>query len=132
MLLHFDVNGGHFLRGSYSPDYIDHLLKKRNSTERGLELCIRIESLIAVLSLCIACYSLGYNRGKHDAKTEKMIALNLSILSDHFLFIKYQVTVISVAPFSIIIISISFFMSRLTPYKLNILLSVIVQRLAGH
>ncbi len=32
---------------------------------------LTIESLIAVLSLCIACYSLGYNREKYDAKTEK-------------------------------------------------------------
>lgn len=32
---------------------------------------LTIADLIAVLSLCIGCYGLGYSRGKHDAKTEK-------------------------------------------------------------
>ena len=45
---------------------------------------LTIESLIAVLSLCIACYSLGYNRGKHDAKTENDRPKPVN-LSDHFL-----------------------------------------------
>lgn len=45
---------------------------------------LTIESLIAVLSLCIACYSLGYNRRKHDArqKNDRPKPVNLS---DHFL-----------------------------------------------
>ena len=71
MLLHFDVNGGHFLRGSYSPDYIDQSLLLRNLTKRGLKVMLTITELIAVISLCVAFYSLGYVRGKHDAKTEK-------------------------------------------------------------
>ena len=32
---------------------------------------LTIENLIAVISLCATFYSLGYNRGNHDAKTEK-------------------------------------------------------------
>ena len=71
MLLHFDVNGGHFLRGSYSPDYIDQSLLLRNLTKRGLKVMLTITELIAVISLCVAFYSLGYVRGKHDAKIEK-------------------------------------------------------------
>ena len=46
VLLHIDVNGG--------------LLPTGSSTD-----------LIAVISLCATFYSLGYVRGKHDAKTEK-------------------------------------------------------------
>ena len=32
---------------------------------------LTITELIAVISLCVAFYSLGYVCGKHDAKTEK-------------------------------------------------------------
>ena len=32
---------------------------------------LTITDLIAVISLCATFYSLGYVRGKHDAKTEK-------------------------------------------------------------
>ncbi|WP_288682075.1 hypothetical protein [uncultured Eubacterium sp.] len=32
---------------------------------------LTITDLISLISLCIAMYSLGYVRGKHDAKTEK-------------------------------------------------------------
>lgn len=32
---------------------------------------LTIESLIAVLSLCITCFSLGYTFGKKDGKTQK-------------------------------------------------------------
>ena len=32
---------------------------------------LTITQLIAVISLCVAFYSLGYVRGKHDAKIEK-------------------------------------------------------------
>lgn len=32
---------------------------------------LTIESLIAVISLCIACFSLGYTFGKRDGKTQK-------------------------------------------------------------
>ena len=71
MLLHIDVNGGHFLRGSYSPDYIDQSLLLRNLTKRGLEVMLTITELIAVISLCATFYSLGYVRGKHDSKTQK-------------------------------------------------------------
>ena len=71
MLLHIDVNGGLLLTGSSSPDYIDQSLLLRNLTKRGLEVMLTITELIAVISLCVAFYSLGYVRGKHDAKTEK-------------------------------------------------------------
>ena len=71
MLHHIDVNGGSLPTGSSSPDYIDESLQKRNLTERGLEIMLTITDLIAVISLCATFYSLGYVRGKHDAKTEK-------------------------------------------------------------
>ena len=71
VLLHIDVNGGLLLTGSSSPDYIDQSLLLRNLTKRGLEVMLTITELIAVISLCVAFYSLGYVRGKHDAKTEK-------------------------------------------------------------
>ena len=32
---------------------------------------LTITELIAVISLCVAFYSLGYVRGEHDAKIEK-------------------------------------------------------------
>ncbi len=32
---------------------------------------LTIGDLIAVLSLCVTFYSLGYMRGKHDSKTQK-------------------------------------------------------------
>ena len=32
---------------------------------------LTIESLIAVISLCIACFTLGYTFGKRDGKTQK-------------------------------------------------------------
>ena len=32
---------------------------------------LTITELIAVISLCVAFYSFGYVRGKHDAKIEK-------------------------------------------------------------
>ena len=54
VLLHIDVNGGLLPTGSSSPDYIDQSLLLRNLTKR-----------------CATFYSLGYVRGKHDAKTEK-------------------------------------------------------------
>ncbi len=71
MLHHIDVNGGSLPTGSSSPDYIDESLQKRNLTERGLEIMLTIDNLIAVISLCVTFYGLGYNHGKHDAKTEK-------------------------------------------------------------
>ena len=71
MLLHIDVNGGLLPTGSSSPDYIDQSLLLGNLTKRGLEVMLTITELIAVISLCVAFYSLGYVRGKHDAKTEK-------------------------------------------------------------
>ena len=71
VLLHIDVNGGLLPTGSSSPDYIDPSLFMRNLTERGLEIMLTITDLIAVISLCVTFYSLGYVRGKHDAKTEK-------------------------------------------------------------
>ena len=71
MLHHIDVNGGSLPTGSTSPDYIDESLQKRNLAERELEIMLTITDLIAVISLCVTFYSLGYVRGKHDAKTEK-------------------------------------------------------------
>ena len=41
------------------------------SDGKGLEIMLTITDLIAVISLCATFYSLGYVRGKHDAKTEK-------------------------------------------------------------
>ncbi|SEA04455.1 hypothetical protein SAMN05216349_10420 [Oribacterium sp. KHPX15] len=32
---------------------------------------LTINDLIAVIALCATFYSLGYNRGKHDSKTQK-------------------------------------------------------------
>ena len=64
MLLHIDVNGGLLPTGSSSPDYIDQSLLLRNLTKRGLEVMLTITELIAVISLCVAFYSLGYVRGK--------------------------------------------------------------------
>ena len=71
VLLHIDVNGGLLPTGSSSPDYMDQSLLLRNLTKRGLEVMLTITELIAVISLCVAFYSLGYVRGKHDAKIEK-------------------------------------------------------------
>ena len=71
VLLHIDVNGGLLPTGSSSPDYIDQSLLLRNLTKRGLKVMLTITELIAVISLCVAFYSLGYVRGKHDAKIEK-------------------------------------------------------------
>ena len=71
VLLHIDVNGGLLPTGSSSPDYIDQSLLLRNLTKRGLEVMLTITELIAVISLCVAFYSLGYVCGKHDAKIEK-------------------------------------------------------------
>ena len=71
VLLHIDVNGGLLPTGSSSPDYIDQSLLLRNLTKMGLEVMLTITELIAVISLCVAFYSLGYVRGKHDAKIEK-------------------------------------------------------------
>ena len=71
MLHHIDVNGGSLPTGSTSPDYIDESLQKRNLAERELEIMLTITDLIAVISLCVTFYNLGYVRGKHDAKTEK-------------------------------------------------------------
>ena len=71
VLLHIDVNGGLLPTGSSSPDYIDQSLLLRNLTKRGLKVMLTITELIAVISLCVAFYSLGYVCGKHDAKIEK-------------------------------------------------------------
>ena len=71
VLLHIDVNGGLLPTGSSSPDYIDQSLLLRNLTKRGLEVMLTITELIAVISLCVTFYSLGYVRGKHDSKTQK-------------------------------------------------------------
>ena len=35
---------------------------------------LTITDLIAVISLCATFYSLGYVRGKHDSKTQKITA----------------------------------------------------------
>lgn len=32
---------------------------------------LTIEELIAVISLCIACFSLGYSIGERESKTQK-------------------------------------------------------------
>lgn len=37
----------------------------------GLGAVMRDGGLIAVISLCVAFYSLGYMHGKHDSKTKK-------------------------------------------------------------
>ena len=73
MLPHVDVcMAVRFLRRvDCSPDYIDQSLLLRNLTKRGLEVMLTITELIAVISLCVAFYSLGYVCGKHDAKIEK-------------------------------------------------------------
>ena len=68
---YIDMNGGLLPTGSSSPDYIDQSLLLRNLTKRGLEVMLTITELIAVISLCVTFYSLGYVRGKHDAKIEK-------------------------------------------------------------
>ena len=71
VLLHFDVNGGSLCAKSYSFDYIDFLSFLRNTTKGDILLMLTITDLIAVISLCATFYSLGYVRGKHDAKTQK-------------------------------------------------------------
>ena len=66
---------------------------------------LTITDLIAVISLCATFYSLGYVRGKHDSKTQKLppIVLQRSeaviFITTHFLIKR---TVISVAPFIIL------------------------------
>ena len=32
---------------------------------------LTIDNLIAVISMCVTFYGLGYSRGKHNVKTEK-------------------------------------------------------------
>ena len=39
---------------------------------------LTITELIAVISLCVAFYSLGYVCGKHDAKIEKKPPIDLT------------------------------------------------------
>ena len=68
VLLHFDVNGGSLCAKSYSFDYIDYLIRKyvwRNS------LMLTIGDLIAVISLCLTSFGLGYTIGANSNKTEK-------------------------------------------------------------
>ena len=57
-----------FLRRVYSFDYIDYLIRKyvwRNS------LMLTIGDLIAVISLCLTSFGLGYTIGANSNKTEK-------------------------------------------------------------
>ena len=52
-----------------SSDYIDILISGNLEEEKMLMLTI--SDLIAVISLCVTFYSLGYMHGKHDSKTKK-------------------------------------------------------------
>lgn len=49
----------------------DRWLNQSKIIQRGLEIMLTIDNLIAVISLCATFYGFGYSRGKHDAKTEK-------------------------------------------------------------
>ena len=50
---------------------ITYISLSEKSTKGDLLPMLTITDLIAVISLCATFYSLGYVRGKHDAKTEK-------------------------------------------------------------
>lgn len=58
------------LRGTVIPDYIEsaHL---RNIEGKGELLMLTISDLIAVLSLCLTSFGLGYTLGSKSNKTEK-------------------------------------------------------------
>ena len=51
---------------------------------------LTITDLIAVISLCATFYSLGYVRGKHDAKTQKYPPIVLRKHERLFLTLIYQ------------------------------------------
>ena len=57
--------------GEYTIAPITYISLSEESTKGDLLPMLTITDLIAVISLCATFYSLGYVRGKHDAKTEK-------------------------------------------------------------
>ena len=57
--------------GEYTIAPITYISLSEKSTKGDLLPMLTITDLIAVISLCATFYSLGYVRGKHDAKTEK-------------------------------------------------------------
>ena len=71
VLLHIDVNGGSLFAESKnnSSDYIDssHL----RNLGKEIKHMLTITDLIAVISLCVTFYSLGYAHGEHSSRTQK-------------------------------------------------------------
>lgn len=59
----------HFLRRVDSSDYIDHPIWE--ILERRTLLMLTIGDLIAVISLCLTSFGLGYTIGANSNKTEK-------------------------------------------------------------
>ena len=57
--------------GEYTIAPITYISLSEKSTKGDLLPMLTLTDLIAVISLCATFYSLGYVRGKHDAKTEK-------------------------------------------------------------
>ena len=57
--------------GEYTIAPITYISLSEKSTKGDLLPMLTITDLITVISLCATFYSLGYVRGKHDAKTEK-------------------------------------------------------------
>lgn len=59
-----------FLRGVYSSVYID-MLSFEKSNGRRTSLMLTVDTLIAVLSLCLTSFGLGYAIGSNGSKTTK-------------------------------------------------------------
>lgn len=64
------VDGGSLLRGVYSSVYID-MLSFEKSDGRRTSLMLTVDTLIAVLSLCLTSFGLGYAIGSNGSKTTK-------------------------------------------------------------
>lgn len=59
-----------FLRGVYSSVYID-MLSFEKSDGRRTSLMLTVDTLIAVLSLCLTSFGLGYAIGSNGSKNTK-------------------------------------------------------------
>lgn len=56
-------------RGSVNPDYIESAHSRKNQRKGGLRM-LTINDLIAILSLCLTSFGLGYTLGS-NSKAEK-------------------------------------------------------------
>lgn len=64
------VDGGSLFAGVYSSVYID-MLSFEKSDGRRTSLMLTVDTLIAVLSLCLTSFGLGYAIGSNGSKTTK-------------------------------------------------------------